>query len=74
VINELVAIREKLKSDGWDYGPRSIHYEAALTEEFPGARVPSVATIARSLAMVSQVDASPRKRPRSSYVANSASW
>lgn len=68
VINELVAIRKRLKSDGWDYGPRSIHYEAALAEEFPGARVPSVATIARLLAMVGQVDASPRKRPRSSYV------
>lgn len=68
VINELVKIRKQLKTDGWDYGPRSIHYEAALQDGFPGGRVPSVATIARLLASVGQVDASPRKRPKSSYV------
>ena len=68
VVNELVRIRKQLKSDGWDYGPRSIYYEAALAESFPGGRVPSVATIARLLASVGQVDAAPRKRPRSSYV------
>lgn len=68
VINELVKIRKQLKTDGWDYGPRSIHYEAALQEHFPGARVPSVATIARLLSSVGQVDAAPRKRPKSSYI------
>lgn len=68
VINELVRIRRKLKTDGWDYGPRSIYYEAVLQQDFPGRRVPSVATIARLLASVGQVDASPKKRPKSSYV------
>ena len=68
VVNELVRIRKQLKSDGWDYGPRSIYYEAALAESFPGGIVPSVATIARLLASVGQVDAAPRKRPRSSYI------
>lgn len=68
VVNELVRIRKQLKSDGWDYGPRSIYYEAALVETFPGGTVPSVATIARLLRGVGQVDAAPRKRPRSSYI------
>lgn len=68
VVNELVRIRKQLKADGWDYGPRSIYYEASLAKEFPGDRVPSVATIARLLAAVGQVDASPKKRPRSSYI------
>ena len=68
VVNELVRIRKQLKADGWDYGPRSISFEAALSESFPGGAVPSVATIARLLAAVGQVDASPRKRPRSSYI------
>ncbi|WP_188744846.1 integrase core domain-containing protein, partial [Agromyces bauzanensis] len=68
VVNELVRIRKQLKADGWDYGPRSIYYEAALDDEFPGGNVPSVATIARLLAAVGQVDASPKKRPKSSYI------
>ena len=37
VVNELVKIREQLKSDGWDYGPRSIYYEVTLQDGFPGA-------------------------------------
>lgn len=68
VTNELVRIRKQLRADGWDYGPLSVHYEAAMQEDFPGGQVPSVATIARHLASVGQVDASARKRPRSSYV------
>lgn len=68
VANELVRIRRQLRNDGWDYGPRTIYYEASLLEHFPGGRVPSVATIARLLASVGQVDASPRKRPKSSYI------
>ncbi|WP_427019324.1 integrase core domain-containing protein (plasmid) [Pseudarthrobacter sp. P1] len=68
VVNELVKIRKQLKSDGWDYGPRSIYYEASLQDGFPGGKVPSVATIARLLASVGHVDASPRKRPKSSYI------
>src|SRR5690625_1019395 len=52
VTNELVRIRRKLRADGWDYGPRSIHYEAAMQEDFPGGQVPSVPTIARHLASV----------------------
>lgn len=68
VVNTLVGIRKQLKRDGWDYGPRSVHYEAALAGSFPGQRVPSVATIARLLKSVGHVDPAPRKRPRSSYV------
>lgn len=68
VINELVRIRRQLRSDGWDYGPRSIYYEATQLGKFPGDRIPSAATIARLLSSVGQVDASPKKRPRSSYV------
>jgi hypothetical protein len=68
VVNELVRIRKQLKADGWDYGPRTIHYEAALQDGFPGGMVPSVATIARLLSSVGQVDSAPRKRPKSSYI------
>lgn len=31
VINELVRIRQQLKKDGWDYGPKTIHYEATIS-------------------------------------------
>ena len=68
VVNELVRIRKQLKTDGWDYGPRTIYYEAALQDTFPGERIPSVATIARLLSSVGQVDAAPKKRPKSSYI------
>lgn len=68
VTNELVRLRKQLKEDGWDYGPRTIYYEATIQDAFPGGRVPSIATIARLLASVGQVDASPKKRPRSSYI------
>lgn len=47
VVNELVRLRKHLKQDGWYYGSKTIHYEAALVEDFPGGTVPSVATIAR---------------------------
>ncbi len=57
VVNELVKIRKKLKAEGWDYGPRSIYYELAMQDAFPGGKVPSVATIARLLASVGHVDA-----------------
>lgn len=68
IVNELVRIRKHLKAEGWDYGPRTIYYEATMQESFPGGRVPSVATIARLLASVGHVDASPKKRPKSSYI------
>lgn len=69
VINELVKIRQKLKKDGWDYGPKTIHYEATINEDtFPGGKIPSIATIGRLLAGVGHVDRNPRKRPKSSYV------
>lgn len=68
VVNELVSIRKQLKVDGWDYGPRTIYYEATIAESFPGGKVPSPATIARLLTSVGQVDASPKKRPKSSYI------
>lgn len=68
VVNAIVGIRKTLKSQGWDYGPRSIYYEAVMQQTFPGGQIPSVATIARLLASVGQVDAAPKKRPKSSYV------
>ena len=68
VVNELAHIRKQLKADGWDYGPRSIHYAAAMEERFPGERVPSVATIGRLLSAVGQVDPAPKKRPKSSHI------
>lgn len=68
VINELVRIRKQLKNDGWDYGPKTIHYEATIQDSFPGGIVPSVATIARLLSGVGHVDRNPRKRPKSSYL------
>ncbi len=68
VVNELVRIRKQLKAEGWDYGPRSIYYEATLQDSFLGGKVPSVASIARLLASVGHVDASPKKRPKSSYI------
>lgn len=68
VINELVKIREELKKDGWDYGPKTIHYEATILDDFPDGPIPSVATIARLRASVGHVERSPRKRPKSSYV------
>lgn len=55
-------IRKQLKTGGWDYGPRTIG------EEFPGGQIPSPATIARLLVSVGHVDASPKKRPKSSYI------
>ena len=72
VTNELVKIRQRLKKDGWDYGPKTIHYEATVNEfQFPGEEIPSVATIARLLSGVGHVDRNPRKRPKSSYVQGS---
>lgn len=68
VTNELVRLRKQLKTDGWDYGPKTIHYEASLLDSFPGGQVPSVSTIARLLAGVGHVDRNPRKRPKSSYI------
>ncbi|MBP2399797.1 hypothetical protein JOF39_002878 [Glutamicibacter protophormiae] len=69
VINELVKIRQKLTKDGWDYGPKTIHYEATINQDtFPGGKIPSSATIGRLLAGVGHVDRNPRKRPKSSYV------
>nr|WP_193081431.1 integrase core domain-containing protein [Brevibacterium aurantiacum] len=68
VVNELVRIRKQLKADGWDYGPRTVHYEAIIADMFPGGQVPAPATIARLLAGVGHVDSSPKKRPKSSYI------
>jgi transposase InsO family protein len=68
VVNEVVKIRKQLKADGWDYGPRSVYYEATMSDAFPRGMVPSVATIARLLSGVGQVDASPKERPKSSYI------
>lgn len=36
VIKKLMKIRKQLKKDGSDYGPKAIHYEATIREEFPG--------------------------------------
>lgn len=62
VVNELVRIRKQLKTDGWDYGPKTIHYEAPIADTFPGGKVSSPATIARLSASVSHVESSPKKR------------
>ena len=64
----LVKIRTQLKGDGWDYDPRTIHDEATIQETFPGGVVPSVATMARLLSSVGQVDAAQRKRPKSACI------
>lgn len=61
-------IRKQLKKDGWDYGPKTIHYETTTQHEFPSGKIPSVATIARLLASVGHVERNPRKRPKSSYI------
>ena len=59
-------MQARLKTDGWDYGRRSIHYEAALQDAFPGGRIPSVATIPRLVvSSVGQVDPAPRGSARS---------
>lgn len=41
-----------------------------MHESFPGEAIPSVATIARLLSAVGQVDPAPKKRPKSSYIAS----
>jgi hypothetical protein len=38
VVNELVKIRTQLQADGWDYGPRSIYYEAVMRDAFAARR------------------------------------
>lgn len=39
-INELVKIRQRLKKDRWDYGPKTIHYEAQINhQDFPGGKI-----------------------------------
>lgn len=68
VVNELVRIRNQLKNDGWDYGPKTIRYEATIQATFPGGHAPSIATIARLLSGVGHVNRNPRKRPKSSYL------
>lgn len=40
VINELVRMRKQLKNDGWDYGPKTIHYEVTIQATFPGGAFP----------------------------------
>lgn len=68
VVIELVRIRTQLKGDGWDHGPKTIHYEATIQESFSGNKVPCTATIARLLADVGHVDRNSHKRPKSSYL------
>lgn len=40
VVNELVRIRKHLKAEGWDYGPRSIYYEATIQVPSPAVGFP----------------------------------
>lgn len=63
----LLAIREDLKKEGWDYGPRSIHFEG-ITNGKLCAPVPSVSTIARLLRAAGAVEKNPKKRPKSSMI------
>ena len=58
-----VAVRERLKREGWDYGPLSV--KAAL--ERLGVASPSRATLARIFTRNGLVTPQPKKRPRSSW-------
>ncbi len=63
----VLRIRARLKTEGWDNGPKSIWFTGVDTGEFL-APVPSVATIARILASAGVTNANPRKRPRSAWL------
>lgn len=66
IVNELVRIRKQLKSDGWDYGPKTIHYEATIQATFPGGRVPRSPRspgCSRALATLTGIRASDRNPP-----------
>lgn len=63
----LLQIRQSLKESGWDYGARSIWWEGVDNGVFAGP-IPSISTIHRILTAAGQIDAQPRKRPRTSYI------
>lgn len=66
-VEVVLALRRRLKNNGWDAGPRSIWHLGVDEALFP-AKIPSRATIGRILAEAGVVDANPRKRPRKSYI------
>ncbi|SMB81660.1 hypothetical protein [Corynebacterium glucuronolyticum] len=59
----LLAIRKRLKGQGWDYGPISIRFEGIASGELTDP-VPSVSTIARLLRATGAVESNPKKRPK----------
>ena len=62
VTTALLAIRKRLKGQGWDYGPISIRFEGIASGELTDP-VPSVSTIARLLRAAGAVESNPKKRP-----------
>ncbi|MFW8625157.1 transposase, partial [Corynebacterium glutamicum] len=63
----LLAIRARLKAQGWEYGPISIRFEGIATGELT-APIPSVSTIACLLRAAGAVESNLKKRPKSSVV------
>lgn len=64
---ELIRLRNKLKADGWDYGPISIRYEA-IEQSSMLDNLPSTATIARLLRAAGVVETNPKKRPKKTLI------
>jgi transposase InsO family protein len=62
--NEIVALRKRLDTAGFDAGAQTIHTHLARAHPQP----PSVSTIWRVLIARGFVTPQPRKRPRSSYI------
>jgi transposase InsO family protein len=62
--NEIVALRKRLDTNGFDAGAQTIHTHLARTHPNP----PSVSTIWRVLNARGFVTPQPHKRPRSSYI------
>lgn len=75
MVGVIVAKREELKEQGWDYGARSIHSRLKRA----GVEVPSARTVHRVLVRAGLIAAQPAKRPRASfkrfeYPAPNACW
>jgi transposase InsO family protein len=66
VVQAIIALRERLASEGHDCGPATIAYH--LAHETAAERVPSVCTIWRILRREGLIVSQPQKRPRSSLI------
>ena len=62
VTTALLAIRKRLKGQGWDYGPISIRFEGIASGELTDP-VPSVSTIARLLRAAGVTRIKPEETP-----------